>query len=144
MEQISRMGKSWPFRILARQKFREIISFIWVGGLGTGLYIAMSTLAVQAGVVAWISSFLSYATLIPASYFLHRRITFRTLVPHRSAFPKFLAMHALGLFLSATLAYCFATGKGLVGVLEFGCIAAVIAVVNFSVLKLWAFASTEK
>ena len=122
--------------------FTELGSFLLVGGLAALCFVGLSMLLVDlgTGVPDWIVSACCYALFIVPVYIAHRRVSFRSNVPHSVALPRYVAVQVSALALASGFSYvCYsllgmqtATAAFLVVVLTSG--------VNFAVLKLWAFA----
>lgn len=120
------------------KKIRHFILFSGVGGFGAGCYILFSYLATCAGLPPWVASPLVYTSLVPIIYSLQRCLVFHSTVPHRTSFPKYVAIQLLGIFLSLFLPYTF-SHIALPATLSFFMVVGFIMVANYILQKRWAF-----
>ena len=120
----------------------ELVAFVLVGGAGALGFVVLSSLAMNVGGNAprWLVSTLCYAFLIVPVYLLHRRFTFRSEAPHLHALPRYVGVQVLGLALALLFSYVayhlVAVPTPAAALLVIG----LTSVVNFVVLKVWAFA----
>lgn len=115
--------------------------FIIVGAAGAGAYVILSSVLHVLGLPAWIASLASYLFLLPTVYLAQRNITFESSGSHLSSFPKYVAIQIVGLTLSAVVPYQLEQSNQVPATLAFGLAAIVIALVNFVLVKYWAFAT---
>jgi len=125
-----------------RTQMAELGAFLLVGGSGAVLFVVLSTLAVAlvTGIPAWIISACCYAACIPPVYLGHRRFSFESDLPHRVAFPRYLAVQVTAIGLAAMFSYICYGVLGLPGTSSAVLVAVLTAGVNFVVLRGWAFA----
>ncbi len=77
--------------------------------------------------------------LVPPVYLAQRRVTFRSARAHAAAFPRYVATQLAGNAVAVVLSEVFATAVLARPWIAFAAVALVVAVVNFALLKLWAF-----
>lgn len=125
------------------ETLRRLISFIGVGAAGTLAYVVVSTmLAETTHWPHWAISLVTYALLIPIVYRTQHGFAFRAQTPHRTAFPRYVSVQAVGLILATLLPIVMSwLWTGLPSLMVFLTVASIIAVVNFLLLSLWAFAA---
>jgi putative flippase GtrA len=121
----------------------ELVSFLFVGGAAALGYVAISTLAVglSTGLPDWIVSAICYAAFIVPVYLAHRRLSFRSSVPHAVALPRYIAVQVSALMLATAFSYLCYNVLGMPTTLAAVLVIALTSGVNFVVLKAWAFAS---
>ena len=117
-----------------------VARFIVIGATGSGAYVVLSSLLHFLSLQAWIASLVSYLFLIPTVYLAQRNITFESRASHSSSFPKYVACQMVGSALSALVPYQLEQSSGVPAPIAFGLAAIVIALVNFILVKYWAFA----
>jgi putative flippase GtrA len=120
---------------------RTMARFIIIGAAGAGAYVVLSSILHVLGLPAWIASLASYLFLLPAVYLAQRNIAFESRASHLSSFPKYVAIQTVGLTLSAVVPYQLAQSNQVPATVVFGLAAIVIALVNFILVKYWAFAT---
>lgn len=120
----------------------ELGSFLIVGGTAALAFVGLSMLLVGAvaGVPDWVVSAICYALFIVPVYLAHRRISFRSAVPHRVALPRYIAVQLSALGLAALFSYVCYSLLGMQTAVAALLVICLTSGVNFLVLKLWAFA----
>lgn len=124
----------------------QLAGFILVGGTGAVAFVVLSTLLIglHTGLPDWVASALTWAALIVPVYMGHHRISFRaSRVAHRQGLPRYVAVQISALILAALfsyIAYSIAHLPALYGAII---VTGLTSAVNFVVLKVWAFASTQ-
>jgi len=126
-------------RILATGRTREIVFFLLVGGTSALLYTLLNVLFTKAGVRPSLSIVITLVILMPPTYFAQRRLTFRSDRDHRSAFPRYVGAQLFGNVLAMIAAEVFTTSIRTYPLVSFVIIAAMVAAINYGILKFWAF-----
>jgi putative flippase GtrA len=117
--------------------FRTIVSFLGVGSLGALTYVLLASVLTSAGLSRSVASGLCYAALIPIVYLGHQIFTFRASIIHRVAFPRYVAIQAVGLILSVALPLMVDPAVPAFAVYAVVCVA--VAVLSFLLMKFWVF-----
>lgn len=120
-----------------------LLYFLGAGGFGAAAYVALASLLSYAGMVMWLASAVSFAVLTPLVYLAQHRFTFASKASHRTALPRYLALQALGFTLSWLLPLLL-DNKGIPAPVVFLGVAACAALLNFILMKSWAFVPSEK
>ena len=121
-----------------RIHFLHLIKYVAVGGFGAVSYVVFSYIITNSGVRPWVSSLMVYSCLIPIIYLMQKVFVFCSQDSHRSAFPKYLFVQSLALFLSAALPF----GFELLGVepeISFIVVVLFITMINYVLQSRWAF-----
>jgi putative flippase GtrA len=126
-------------RTLASGRARELIAFLLVGGTSALLYTGLNVLFTKAGVRPSLSIMLTLVMLMPPTYYAQHRLTFRSGRDHRSAFPRYVGAQLFGNVLALVTAEVFATHIRAYPLVSFVLIAAMVAAINYGILKFWAF-----
>ncbi len=130
----------------ARLAVLQLASFVGVGGIAAGCFVALSSVAIglHTGIPDWMVSALCYAVFIVPVYLSHRRFSFRSDAPHARALPRYVLVQLSGLMLAALFSFVayhvFALPAVAAGVLVIG----LTSGVNFIILRLWAFAESKQ
>lgn len=124
---------------MADPRLREIFWFLVVGGASALLYLALNVSFTKAGMRPSVSILCTLAILMPPTYWLQRRLTFRSDRGHMSAFPRYVGTQLLGNAFALVLAELFANTIRAHPTIAFFLMALVVAAVNYGVLKFWAF-----
>lgn len=132
------------FPILATGRVREIASFLVIGGTSALLYTGLNVLFTKAGLRPSLSIVLTLAILMPPTYYAQHRLTFRSDRDHRSAFPRYVGAQLFGNLLALVAAEVFAAQIRAYPLISFVIIAAMVAVINYGILKFWAFRHIPK
>lgn len=132
---------SFPDRLrsLLPDRLLELISFLFVGGTSALLYTALNVLFTKAGIRPSLSIVITLALLMPPTYYAQHRLTFRSGRNHRSAFPRYVGAQLFGNVLALLAAEIFAGVIRAYPLISFLTIAAMVAVINYAILKFWAF-----
>jgi len=143
LESLMRDPMSLPDDLDRRSPFVELLFFALVGGSGAVAFVLLSNIAIAlgTGVPDWIVSTLTYAALILPVYAMHRKLSFQSDAPHRSALPKYIVVQVSGLCLASLFSYVFYAMFGLHSAFASVLVIGLTSGVNFFVLRLWAFAS---
>jgi putative flippase GtrA len=126
-------------RFVASGGFRELILFLVIGGTGSVLYTALNVIFTKAGVRPSLSIAITLAILIPPVYFLQHRLTFRSGRNHLSAFPRYAGAQLFGNVVAMVVAELFPAPIRAYPITAFVLIAAIVAALNYGILKFWAF-----
>lgn len=120
-----------------------LTAFLLIGGAAALAFVGISTLLIGlgTGIPDWIVSAGSYALFVVPAYFLHRRYSFQSDVPHRVGLPRYTAVQLSALMLATVFSYLCHHVLGLQTLLAAALVIGLTSGVNFAVLKLWAFAS---
>jgi putative flippase GtrA len=126
-----------------RSPIIELVFFALVGGSGAVAFVLISNFAIALGTPMpdWVVSSLTYAALILPVYAMHRKLSFQSEAPHRSALPKYIAVQVTGLCLASVFSYVFYAMFGLHSAFASVLVIGLTSGVNFFVLRLWAFAT---
>ena len=116
-----------------------LVRFAGVGTAAAAAYVVLSWGLNRIGFELWFASLASYLAIIPLAYLSQRRLAFRSTSPHQSSFPKYVSAQTLGLALSAILAALTSVYVALSPFFAFVGVALIIAIINFLLLKFWAF-----
>lgn len=121
---------------------RDFAAFLFVGGSGAVAFIVLSSLMIEirTGTPDWLVSALCWAALIVPVYHGHRAISFRSEAPHGRALPRYVLVQIVGVALAAAFSYLAYQMLGLPSLVGATMVAALVAGMNFAILKLWAFA----
>lgn len=123
--------------------YREMATFLVVGGISALLYAVIGAGLTVAGLRPSLAMLMSLMVLIPPTYLAQRRFAFRSDRQHRAAFPRYILTQMLG------------NGVGLIGaewfpsqfhnepLLAFVIAAIVIAATNYVCLKFWTFGTAR-
>jgi putative flippase GtrA len=126
-----------------RPVLAELGWFVLVGG-GAMLALAGFTTAMislRTGAPDWLVGALCYAAFVVPVYLLHRRLSFRSSVDHRQAFPRYLAVQVSAIVLVSLFSWLCYTVLGIDTAIGSVIVLGLTAALNFVVLKLWAFAT---
>jgi putative flippase GtrA len=120
----------------------QIVSFLLVGGFAALAFVLVSSAAIWLlpGLPDWLVSAGCYAGFIVPVYLLHRRHSFRSRAPHRQALPRYAAVQLLGLTLATLFSFVAYRLVALPTPVSATIVIGLTAGVNFTILRLWAFA----
>lgn len=122
-----------------RKKWRLVV-FLVVGLLNTGAFFILATaLTYLLNFDPSAAAYLSYACLIPVSFFGHRRITFGSNGPVSREWAKFCLIQLTNLLIIGGVTQATETFPILSGWVSFAVISILIPVLNFVVLQVWVF-----
>jgi putative flippase GtrA len=93
-----------------------------------------------AGLQAWVASFVAYLICTPIGYLGQRHITFQSRATYLQSFVKYAGIQALGLMLSAVLPYLLPLYTEAPAIVGFLLVSIVLASLNFTLMKFWAYA----
>lgn len=120
----------------------QLLFYYGIGGAGAVGYAVLSTvLTSHFGFRPSAASLTGYAAMIPPIYVAQKMLTFRSTARHAAAFPKYVAVQAIGSVIALTLSELLIAGFGFPPLVSFGAVALVIASTNFVMLRWWAFAN---
>ena len=125
--------------MLASPRMRELVAFLLIGGTSALLYTGLNVLFTKAGLRPSLSIVLTLAILMPPTYYAQHRLTFRSGRDHRSAFPRYVGAQLFGNVLALVAAEVFASPIRAHPLVSFLLIAAMVAGINYAILKFWAF-----
>ena len=118
-----------------------LVRFLVVGGMLAAAYAGLSSLLhVGAGLSAPAASALSYGITIPPAYWCQRVLAFRSTVPHRQAFPRYVFLQAPLLLLGALLSWVLIDLMHGPRILSFFVVAPTVAGISFVAQRIWTFA----
>lgn len=126
-------------RFLRTGGVRELFLFGLIGGLGAVAYTALNVAFTKASIRPSISIAMTLVLLMPPIYYLQHRMTFRSERQHRSAFPRYAGTQLFGNVLAMIVAEAFPAPIKAYPVPSWIVIAVVVAVINYVILKFWAF-----
>lgn len=118
---------------------RQIPRFLGVGGVATAAHFAVA-LAVNAMLDPGplLANCCGFAIAVLISYAGHTRLTFGIYVRRAVHFPRFLLVSVSGLALSSFIAWYSVEKLGMPFALAMLAIAALVPILTFLALKLWA------
>ena len=129
-------------RFVASGALRELASFLAIGGAGAVLYTALNVMFTTSGVRPSLSIAITLTLLIPPVYYLQHRLTFRSGRNHLSAFPRYVGAQLFGNIVAIIVAEMFPGPIKAHTVTAFVLISAIVAALNYGILKFWAFRHT--
>lgn len=118
---------------------RELVFFLVIGGTGAVLSTVLNVGFVMAGIRPSLSIALTLAILVVPVYYLQHRLTFRSGRNHLSAFPRYAGTQMFGTVSAMGLAELFSAPIRAYPVTSFILIQAIVAALNYGILKFWAF-----
>lgn len=125
-----------------RRVAREAVGFLLVGGGGALAFTVLSTLMADAVTMVprWLTISVCYLMFLGPVYLLHRRFSFRSGAAHRRAAPRYVAVQLASVVVVAALSFVLIERLGLPTLPAIVAVLGLTALVNFVVLRLWAFA----
>lgn len=117
----------------------QLASFLGVGATSALAYIGLSIILTLFGIDPWVASVASYCIMIVPAYLAQRTLTFRSGNPRWSSLPKYVTTQLIGLTLAGLLPYYLGSEGTVSSAHVFAIVALTVAVINFALLKLWAF-----
>lgn len=129
-------------RFIATGALRELLLFLAIGGTGALLYTALNVMFTKAGVRPSVSIAITLALLIPPIYYGQHRLTFRSGRNHLSAFPRYVGAQLFGNAIAIVIAEIVPGPIKANPFTAFILIAAIVAALNYGILKFWAFRHT--
>lgn len=136
---INSSRRAYVRRFIETGALRELVLFLMVGGTGALLYTALNVMFTKAGVRPSVSIALTLVLLIPPVYYGQHRLTFRSGRNHLSAFPRYVGAQLFGNVIAIIIAELFPALIKANPVPAFILIAAIVAALNYGILKFWAF-----
>jgi putative flippase GtrA len=123
--------------------FTGLLAFVGIGASGALAFVALSTAVIWLNphAPAWVVSPFCYAATILPVYLLHRRFSFRSNASHRQALPRYVAVQAMALLLTALFSWLVHGQLQLPTLLSSMLVVGLTSGVNFVVLRSWAFAT---
>jgi putative flippase GtrA len=118
-----------------------VASFLIVGAGAAAAFAGFSSLVIglNTGLPDWVASAMAYTIFMSVAYLLHRRISFRSDAPHREAFPRYALTQASGLALASGFSFIAYSMMGMNAAFGALIVFAMTSMLNFVVLRLWAF-----
>ena len=116
--------------------------FLAIGGTGAIAYMALNVVFTKAGIRPSLSIALTIALLIPPVYILQHRLTFRSGRNHLSAFPRYVGTQLFGNLIAIAVAEAIPGPIKQHPFTAYFLIAAIVAAINYGILKFWAFRHT--
>jgi putative flippase GtrA len=122
-----------------------LLAFVAVGGSGVVAFVALSSLLMHLVPTGpeWALNALCYMALIVPVYLLHRRFSFRSETRHSVALPRYVAVQAGAVVLTALFSFVCYRMLGMESWFAAFMVIALTSGVNFVVLKLWAFGAAH-
>lgn len=118
---------------------RELIMFLVIGGSGAVAYTALNVFFTKSGISPSLSIAITIALLIPPVYVLQHRLTFRSGRNHLSAFPRYVGTQLFGNLIAIAVALAVPDPIKANPITAFVLISAIVAAINYGILKFWAF-----
>ncbi len=134
LEQLRRFARS--------DGLRELVLFLIIGGTGAIAYAGLNYMFTKSGIRPSMSIALTLAVLIPPVYYLQHRLTFRSGRNHLSAFPRYVGTQLFGNIIAMAFAEAFPGPIQANPLPAFILMAVIVAVINYGILKFWAFSHT--
>ena len=120
---------------------RELAIFLVVGGTSALAYTALGVLFTSGiGLRPSLAVLLSLALVLPPTYLAQKRLTFRSNRAHGSALFRYASTQAISNGVAVLGAELFADAIRAQPWLAFITIAVLVACLNYTLLKTWAFA----
>ncbi|MHA6691111.1 GtrA family protein [Devosia sp. A449] len=118
------------------------VAFLAIGATSAIAFVLLSTLLIwlDSGLPNWVVNTLCYGGFVVPVYLLHRRFSFSTQASHRQALPRYVAVQAMALVLTALFAFIFHELLGLPTIVAATLVVGMTVSVNYVVLRRWAFA----
>ena len=126
-------------RFVRSGAMRELVLFLIIGGAGAIAYTALNYMFTRAGIRPSLSIALTLVVLIPPVYYLQHRLTFRSGRNHLSAFPRYAGAQLFGNIIAMALAEAVPEPIRANPLRAFILISMIVAAINYSILKFWAF-----
>lgn len=136
---LSPSRRAYVQRFIATGALRELMLFLVIGGTGALFYTALNVMFTKAGVRPSVSIAITLVLLIPPVYYGQHRLTFRSGRNHLSAFPRYVGAQLFGNVIAIIIAEVFPAPIKANPVTAFILIAAIVAALNYGILKFWAF-----
>ena len=122
---------------------RTAVTYVGIGGAGALGYVLVSSLLVYLGLWLWLASMTGYLIMVPMVYLAQRKFAFQSNSSHHSAFPKYVGIQLFGIALAAVLPNAMLTYLQVPAPFGFAAVAVMIGVINFFILRFWAFPVTR-
>lgn len=123
---------------------KSIIRFIAVGGGCTVIqYLILIILVNFADMVVVVASSIGFSISFLINYLLNRSFTFKSHVPHLTAFPKFMVVAGIGLGTNAVLMIIFYQLLGIYYLLAQMMTTGFVMVSNYLLHRYWSFKNTS-
>lgn len=126
-------------RFVRSGALRELVLFLVIGGSGAIAYTALNVFFTRSGIRPSLSIAITLAVLIPPVYLLQHRLTFRSGRNHLSAFPRYAGTQLFGNVIAILIAEAVPDPIKAHPVTAYVLIAAIVAAINYGILKFWAF-----
>ena len=126
-------------RFVRSGAMRELVLFLIIGGAGAIAYTALNYMFTRAGIRPSLSIALTLVVLIPPVYYLQHRLTFRSGRNHLSAFPRYAGAQLFGNIIAMAIAEAVPEPIQANPLRAFILISMIVAAINYSILKFWAF-----
>ncbi len=140
----SMMPNTAPMPAAEPSVIGQLATFVAIGALGAGGFVALSSLATQAsGSQGWLINALCYAALIGPVYLAHRRFSFQSELPHSHALPRYIGVQLMALAMVALFSYVVYGVLGMSSAVAATLVIVLTSALNFVVLRGWAFAHHE-
>ncbi|WP_238858275.1 GtrA family protein [Faunimonas pinastri] len=128
-----------------REDFRQVTSFLLVGGIATAAHYAVLIAMVEAAHIAPLPATLAgYLTGGVISYRLNRSRTFRSTRSHAEAGWRFVAVAGGGFLMTLALMEAFVVRLGLPYLPAQMATTGLLLIWSFSANRLWTFSSGER
>lgn len=126
-------------RFVRSGAMRELVLFLIIGGAGAIAYTGLNYMFTRAGIRPSLSIALTLVVLIPPVYYLQHRLTFRSGRNHLSAFPRYAGAQLFGNIIAMAIAEAVPEPIQANPLRAFILISMIVAAINYSILKFWAF-----
>ncbi len=129
-------------RFVRSGALRELLLFLLIGGTGAVAYTALNVVFTKSGIRPSVSIAMTIALLIPPVYILQHKLTFRSGRNHLSAFPRYVGTQLFGNVIAMAIAEAVPEPITEHPITAFILISAIVAAINYGILKFWAFRHT--
>jgi putative flippase GtrA len=122
------------------KSMRSIVAFVFVGGLTTGVHVAVGLICNQwFGLSPFNANLVAFAFGFFVSYFGHRSVTFRSRGRVSRSMPRFFAIAATNLFLNQAIVYSVVNILHRPYWLALAVMVLVVPAFTYVLSRIWAF-----
>ena len=119
----------------------QLVTFLIIGGIASGAYIWLCTIAVGlgTGAPAWLTNSICYTLFLLPAYLAHRSWSFRSDAPHQKALPRYTTVQVISIACTALFSFVSYSVLGMETAVGAMLALVLTAGVKFVVLRTWAF-----
>ncbi len=134
-----------PKIVLEPGHLKRMITFAAIGVANTSLYFLLANALVYLGRLEQdVASYLAYVTLLPVSFFGHRKVTFGSKGRAVGEWTRFCLMQAVCIFIIAGVNFWFAGLSRAHSWVAFAIISVLIPSTSFVAMQMWVFAKRHQ